>query len=134
MRGVRSTILFFLLLPGLGCADEMTAPDVAGEWGGEGLHLVLHLEGGTLEYDCAHGTIAGGWSLSEAILVGSGEHVREHGGPVREGEVLPSRPAAYRGVVRGDLMTLTVTLTDSAQVVGTYELRRGGTGRLHRCL
>ena len=31
-------------------------------------------------------------------------------------------------------MTLTVTLTDSAQVIGTFELRRGSTGELRRCL
>jgi hypothetical protein len=53
---------------------------------------------------------------------------------VQEGEVIPPRPASYSGTVDGDRMDLTVTLTDSAQVVGTYELERGSDGQIVRCL
>lgn len=134
MRCVRRCLLFTALPLGFGCAGELTAPEVVGDWGGPHLHLILQDSGGTLEYDCAHGSIASGWTLSDGIIDGAGEHVQEHGGPVREGEVLPSRPAAYRGHVRGDFMTLTVTLTDSAQVLGTFELQRGRAGLLRRCL
>jgi len=105
-----------------------------GSWGGLHLELVLEESGGTLEYDCAYGTIEPGWILTDdGDFTGVGEHVFEHGGPVRDGEVLPVRPAAYEGTIDGDRMQLTVTLTDSAQVVGTFDLRRGADGQIFRC-
>jgi hypothetical protein len=60
--------------------------------------------------------------------------VREHGGPIRLGEVPDSHPANYAGVVRGDAMTLTVRLTDSADAIGTFSLTRGSPGRVVKCL
>lgn len=120
------------------CSGFIYGPNgilAVGSWGG--LHVVLVLEesGGTLEYDCAHGTIEPGWTLSEdGEFYGVGEHVIEHGGPVREGEALPARPAAYEGTIDDDRMQLTVTLTDSAQVVGTFDLRRDDEGQIVRCL
>jgi hypothetical protein len=108
---------------------------IIGDWGGEHVQLELEEEGGTLEYDCAHGTIDPGWTIDdEGKFAGTGEHVIEHGGPVQEGEVLPARPATYDGTVDGDDMTLTVTLSDSAQIVGTYQLQRGSEGQIYRCL
>jgi hypothetical protein len=120
------------------CSGFIYGPNgilAVGSWGG--LHVVLILEdsGGTLEYDCAHGTIESGWTLTDdGAFSGVGEHVTEHGGPVQESEVLPTRPAAYQGTIDGDRMQLTVTLTDSAQVVGTFDLRRGADGQIVRCL
>ena len=131
---MRRVMVLAAFLAAAGCTDELTAPDVAGEWGGPRLHLILQEAGGTLEYDCAHGSMDPGWTVSDGKLLGTGEHVQDHGGPVREDEVLPSRPASYVGVIRGDVMALTVTLTDSAQALGTFELRRGSPGQLHRCL
>jgi hypothetical protein len=64
----------------------------------------------------------------------TGTHTAEHGGPVREGEVLISRPARYAGRVDGTRMTLTVTLTDTAEVLGTFLLTHGAAGRLTKCL
>ena len=81
------------------------------------------------------GTIEPGWTLTEdGEFSGVGEHIAERGGPVQEGEVLPARPAAYEGTLDGDRMQLTVTLTDSAQVVGRFDLRRGADGQIVRCL
>ena len=120
------------------CSGFIYGPNgilAVGSWGG--LHIVLVLEesGGTLEYDCAHGTIEPGWTLTEdGEFSGVGEHIAERGGPVQEGEVLPARPAAYEGTLDGDRMQLTVTLTDSAQVVGRFDLRRGADGQIVRCL
>ena len=120
------------------CSVVIAGPGVfiiIGDWGGEHVQLELEEAGGTLEYDCAHGTIDPGWTLTDdGEFTGIGEHVIEHGGPVREGEVLPARPASYDGTVEGDNMSLTVTLSDSAQVIGTFQLQRGSDGQLVRCL
>ena len=120
------------------CSVVIAGPGVfiiIGDWGGEHVQLELEEAGGTLEYDCAHGTIEPGWTLTDdGEFSGTGEHIIEHGGPVREGEILPTRPASYDGTVDGDRMSLTVTLSDSAQVIGTFQLQRGSDGQLMRCL
>ena len=124
-----------LLCIAAGCDDSITAPEVEGVWGGLHISIELTADGGSVEYDCAHGSIDAGWTVtSGGALRGTGEHVLENGGPVREDEEVIRRPASYAGVVRGDRMTLTVTLTDSAQVVGTFDLQRGEAGRVFRCL
>lgn len=128
-------ILAGAMLAAAACSEGITEPDLVGEWGGPHLALVLTESGGTLEHDCAHGTIDAGWSIDpEGRLKGDGEHVQEHGGPIREGEDVVSRPARYDGFLWGDRLHLTVTLTDSAQVLGPYELERGKTGPVYKCL
>jgi len=44
------------------------------------------------------------------------------------------RPARYDGILRGDHLWLSVTLTDSAQVLGPFDLERGKTGPVYKCL
>jgi hypothetical protein len=63
-----------------------------------------------------------------------GVHVREHGGPVREGERPDSIPARYVGRVTGDRMTLRVYAGSRPDTLGPFELRRGGEPRLFKCL
>jgi hypothetical protein len=117
------------------CSESAVAPVLAGEWGGEHIGLVITASGGALEYDCAHGTIdtpidvgAGG------RFIASGTHTFEHGGPVREGETTDLHAAEYRGRIRGGTMTLTVTLTDTTQTIGTFTLLRGGNPMVFKCL
>jgi len=117
------------------CTEGVTEPDVVGEWGGPHLALVLTEGGGTLEYDCAHGTIGAGWTIdADGRLRGDGEHVQEHGGPIQEGEDVVPRPARYDGLLYRDHLWLTVTLTDSAQALGPFDLERGKTGPVYKCL
>jgi hypothetical protein len=140
VRNTRRRLLPVVLGATLGalaaaCSDGITEPDVVGEWGAPHLALVLTEAGGTLEYDCAHGTIDAGWTIeADGRLRGSGEHVQEHGGPIREGEDVVPRPARYDGVVWGDHLHFSVILTDSAQVLGPYDLERGKTGPVYKCL
>ena len=125
-----------VLLLALGaCAAVPAAPlPLTGDWGGAHVHLSLTPTGGTVEYDCAHGTI------DQPVIPGSGgrfaalgTHVREHGGPVRMGEILPSSPARYSGAVRGDRMTLSVEV-NGIGAMGPYHLVRGAPPQLYRCL
>lgn len=121
------------------CAPATTNGDsgaiVTGRWGGEHVALELTPTGGTIEYDCAHGGLTqpvrpGARGEFEAI----GIHVREHGGPVREGERLDSLAARYVGRVRGEMMTLRVYTGSRPDTLGPLQLRRGGEPRLFKCL
>src|ERR1700737_2700187 len=87
-----------------------------GAWGGDHLRVDVTPDGGTAEYDCAHGTI------DEPLVAdrsgrfsASGTHTFDHGGPVRIDEVPNRHPARYDGRVTGDTLQLTVTVTDTAQ-------------------
>jgi hypothetical protein len=87
-----------------------------------------------LEFDCAHGDIPGVLSVNRGELAASGTFVREHGGPVRVDEPLDSHPALYSGTVIGSTMQLAIRLTDSGDVIGSFSLVRGTSGRVVKCL
>lgn len=53
---------------------------------------------------------------------------------MREDEKLVSHPARYTGRVDGLRMTLTVTITDTGQRLGTFTLTLGVAGHILRCL
>lgn len=106
-----------------------------GAWGGEHVNLDATTTGARLEFDCAHGTI------TQALMLDTrnsfdvpGTYAQEHGGPVRIDEKPNTHPARYTGRVAGQTLTLTITLTDSQEKIGTYTLTRGQAARLFRCL
>lgn len=131
---------FLPLLPLLlaACTGPGVQPDasprlVTGEWGGN--HVALHLRtaGGTIEYDCAHGTLDGPLLMdANGAFRVAGTHVREHGGPARMGEVLPDEPAVYQGWIRDGRMTLEVSV--GATALGNYTLQKGAPAQLFKCL
>jgi len=85
-----------------------------------------------VEFDCAHGDFTGVISSSSFSVAGT--FVRKHGGPIRVDETADSHPALYDGAVHGSSMTLTLRLTDSNEIVGTFTLTRGAAGRIVKCL
>jgi hypothetical protein len=91
--------------------------------------------GARLEYDCAEGAIEEPLRPDgEGSFTAAGSHTPGRGGPIREGEILPSFRARYEGHVKGDKMSLLVTLTETGAQLGSFELRRGSSGVLLRCL
>ena len=105
-----------------------------GAWGAQ--HISVQVEKGSarIEYDCAHGTITGPLKLdSKGRFSVLGTHVREHGGPTRQGEDQQGIPARYTGWTDGKRMTLTVTLVGSKESLGTYTLTHGQLGRIFKC-
>lgn len=106
---------------------------VMGRWGGVHAELTLTDTGGAIEYDCAHGGFEAPVRPDrDGRFDISGVHVREHGGPSREGEVPDSVPARYVGRISGDRMTLRVLL--GADTMGVFELRQDAQGQIVRCL
>ncbi len=107
---------------------------LTGTWGGEHISLEVTEGGGRVEYDCAHGTI-GQKIITDAggRFEVRGTHVRERGGPVRKGEREDKHPAVYRGQIKGDTMTLTVTESDTGESVGTFTLTLGREPHIVKC-
>ena len=108
---------------------------LTGAWGGEHVSAILSDNGGTLTFDCAVATIDEGIvPESSGHFEVAGTYTREHGGPVRDGEVLPKVPARFTGQVGKDQFTMTVTLAQTGETLGTFTLRSGSDGRVLRCL
>jgi hypothetical protein len=131
-----SRVLLVALLSAA-CADARTAPPtvITGDWGGVHAGLVATPDSGTLEYDCAAGRITEPLRpRSDGSFTALGTHSPGHGGPIRIDEVVPKRPARYTGRVDGDHLTLTVVMTDSAVTVGTFDLYRGRSPHVFKCL
>jgi hypothetical protein len=69
---------------------------------------------------------------SEGRFDARGTFTRE-GGSIRVGIPRVRRAARYEGQVSGQRLSLTVTLTDTSQTVGTFTLTRGSEGQLRKC-
>jgi len=87
---------------------------------------------GAIDYDCAHGSLAGPLRTDgEARFVTTGFHVREHGGPIREGEPVDSVPATYSARSSARMTLRVVAGTDT---LGPFVLQRDATPQLYKCL
>ena len=131
MRGL--ALVALLALPG--CAGiQQKSPFLGGLWGGPHVQLLLEGGVGTVDFDCASGTIdsplpAGGPFSSP------GSYRAGQPGPIRVGQVFTSQRATYVGAVAEDkvTMTLSVRLEDST-IVGPFTLTKDAPGQLTRCL
>jgi hypothetical protein len=107
---------------------------LTGEWGGQGISMVVTEAGATLDFDCATGTI------TEVIVPDSdgkfsvkGLFARQRPGPTREGDDNEGQPAVYSGAVEGENLTLTITLERNNEKAGTFKLVHGKPARIRRC-
>ena len=135
-RLVQSLIVLGAMVATWACSSGLSGPaPVNGMWGGDHIALTVADTGTHLEFDCAHGDIPGSITINaQNTFDVQGTYVREHGGPIRVGEVPDSHPAAYVGSVTATTMALTVRLTDTNEVIGTFALSQGTTGRVLKCL
>ncbi len=127
------------LVAGAAACMESTEPTPGplppGSWGGDHIQLTVAADGATTNLDCAHGTIEQPIATDRSgSFAAAGHHVFEHGGPVHLNDPPDSHPARYQGRIVGDVMTLTITLTDTLQDVGTFSLTRNAAGRVVKCL
>ena len=118
-----------------GCASMALSPtNVSGQWGGPHVSLVLEGGLGTIEYDCASGTIdTPVIPAPDGSFAATGTHRPGQGGPIRVGQIFISKRAAYVGKIEKDHMTLGVQLEDGT-TIGPFSLDRGAQGQLTRCL
>ena len=133
----RSVFVLSTVLASWACHESPAGPSPAltGVWGGDHIALTVAGTGSHIEFDCAHGDIPGSIAVNaQNTFDVQGTYVREHGGPIRVGEVPDSHPAVYVGSVTPTTMVLTVRLTDTNEVIGTFALSQGTTGRVLKCL
>ncbi len=144
---MRSSLLHFtaalLIVLGLGsnsAAGTGSAPnanqvadDDAIVWGGDHIQLKLTKAGGTVEFDCATGTLTKPLTVNEkGIFHASGTYTRETPGPtMRDGN--PAASATYSGSIVGGTMRLHIVAETNKEVVGDFVLIRGECGRVMKC-
>lgn len=110
-----------------------TAADLAGQWGADHVNLTLADTGGTVEFDCAYGSIAPAWTFTpEGRFTASGHYATQGGPQAIQGP--PPHPARYEGRLRGSTLTLTITLMDTNTKLGPFALERGRTAILVKCV
>ena len=121
------------MTPG-GKPDDAAATIPAGTWGGDHAVLEASDSGASLQFDCAHGTIAGPLAVdAEGRFRLSGGFVREHGGPIRRGENERREAVFYVGRIQGKTMALTVELPGGEAPMPRFDLELGKPGRIVRC-
>ncbi|MDT5271668.1 MAG: hypothetical protein QOH49_3854 [Acidobacteriota bacterium] len=106
----------------------------AGKWGGQNVQLDVMEDGVSIRFSCARGSVEQSLTLdAEGRFSANGTFAAGAMGPSREDNPPKSRPAVYSGVVRDKVMTLTVTVADSKEEGGTFELTQGEPGHIRRC-
>ena len=133
----RRALIALGVVAGYSCGGAMTAPSrlPAGVWGGDHVSLSVADTSTHLELDCAHGDIPAVPTLDRhGQFDVAGTYVREHGGPIRQGEIPDSHPAIYSGLVASTTMTLTIRLSDTNESIGAFTLLAGSSGRVFKCL
>jgi hypothetical protein len=101
-------------------------------WGGEHVRLTVSEAGGSIEFDCAHGTLdaplkvdtEGRWSVPGTL-------VRE-GGPAREGQEEEVQSVRYAGRTDGRRLDLEL-FGASGESLGAFKLELGARSRLFKC-
>ena len=139
---VRKRLATIVLLLACACqAPGVAAPGasgraiVTGAWGGRHVGVELGPGGGRLEYDCASGEIDGPVRPDHlGRFTARGYHTPGHGGPAREGEILPRWRALYWGRLSGRTMTLRVRIAETGVELGPFTLRRDVEPITFRCL
>jgi hypothetical protein len=132
--GRRQLLLAGLLIVLAACGDITSFSLSISTWGGVHVGLTITASGGLLEYDCAMGRIDEPIVVRQGRFDVTGVHWPGQGGPIGVDTTRVPRPARYQGRVTGDRMALTVTLTDTNESLGTFDLTRGASPRVFKCL
>ena len=106
---------------------------LSGAWGGRHIGLVLEGGIGTIEYDCASGSIDEPVMARDGPFTARGTHRPDQGGPIRVGQIFRSYRASYSGTIEKDRMTLNVAVEDGTKL-GPFTLVRGAPPQITRCL
>jgi hypothetical protein len=133
---VRSSICLVViagiaLMAGFGLQNNHITPGV---WGGDHVHLDVNSNSAKIEFDCAHGTIEGPFTVeANGEFSWKGTFARERGGPVTSNDADSGQPAVYSGSVKEQTMRLVVRLETDKKPLDTFVLTQGKDGRIRKC-
>jgi hypothetical protein len=135
-----ATALWFSLSLGMPISARNPLPPIAQSadesatlWGGEHIEIEFTKDGGTVEFDCATGSITKPLTVdAHGKFRASGTFTRERPGPTMR-DVNPATAATYSGSMVGDTMHLHVEAGANKEVVENYVLARGQAGRVMKC-
>ena len=106
-----------------------------GQWGGQGVSMEATDSGATFTFDCARGSIGEPMvSDHNGKFLLKGFLTTERPGPTHKDDAAAGQPATYSGLVEGQTLTLTITLTADKETMGPFTLTLGKAGRLRRCM
>jgi hypothetical protein len=127
-------VLFFLVLCVVVMVYSRKVERIPrGEWGGTHISMNVGERSATIEYDCAHGEIAGPLNTDgEGKFELRGTFTPERGGPIRADETQRAQPAIYSGTIKGNTMSLTLKVTGSDETE-TFTLEKGKAAELVKC-
>lgn len=134
MRPNPRLLLASALLAAAACSDMTLISLEINTWGGDHFGISITWTGATVEYDCAEGRIDQPIVLNNGRFDVRGVHWPGQGGPIGVDTTRVPRPARYQGTVSGDKMTVTVTLTDTNEVLGTFTAWKGRSANVLKCL
>jgi hypothetical protein len=105
-----------------------------GAWAGNHISLELNANGGTVDFDCAHGEITRAVVLdAEGRFDLPGRYAEEHGGPARQGDDSAGFDVRYAGRVQDGKMRLSIRRGDTKALVGKFMLTLGAEPTLVKC-
>jgi hypothetical protein len=115
-------------------AAQRTKAISRGAWGGTGIAMTVDSDAVSVDFDCATGQInrqlrVKGNGTFEAV----GTFTPNGPGPIRIDRQPSARAVIFKGKVSGKKMTLTLTDRKTGDLISTFTLTQGLSGRLHRC-
>jgi hypothetical protein len=120
-------ILMFLAVAGSPAPQQVTV------WGGEHVEMRVTAAGATLEFDCAHGTIAEALHPDAAGgFTAQGTFVPEHAGPSRD-DAPASLKATYTGTIKDATLSLKIVVEGHDPEGTAYQLTRDQPGHVRKC-
>jgi hypothetical protein len=130
MTPLRATVLLFAVLVLGGCHGE-TVP--AGAWGGDHVVLTVTDNGGSVEFDCASGTLDHPLRLDDRGRFSvPGTFVPQHPGATRTSDAAQSRPARYQGRLDRQKLEFTVTV-EGETGQGPYTVTLAKAPKITKC-
>ena len=121
-----------LLVAMLSCQSGPAAPivDVAGTWGGDNAGLIAEDTVAHIHIGCTLGNARGPIRLDSYGRFEATGTYNVDAYPVDRGILHPAR---FTGEVDGQVLTLSVTLTDTGQQLGPVKLTKGKEPRMGPC-
>jgi len=119
-------LLIFLAAAGGLATQEVT-------WGGEHVEIKVASRGAIVELDCAHGTIDERIAAdAQGAFTLKGTFTPESHGPTRD-DAPAAAKATYSGTIKGNRMTLHVTIEGEEGPGRDFTLTRDRPGTLYKC-